>query len=93
MKTILLPLIVAGAAAVAVVAPEFENQRGKEKSKPKDSYEKSKDSSKETRKTSAGTYWTEDTRPNPNPIPVPEPGSPLVLLTLAGAALLMTRNK
>jgi hypothetical protein len=89
MKTILLPLIVAGAAAVAVVAPEFENQRGKEKSKPKDSYEKSKDSSKETRKTSAGTYWTEDTRP----VPVPEPGSPLVLLTLAGAALLMTRNK
>lgn len=91
MKTILLPLIVAGAAAVAVVAPEFENQRGKDKdkSKSKDSYEQSKDSSKETRKTSAGTYWTEDTRP----VPVPEPGSPLVLLTLAGAALLMTRNK
>lgn len=86
MKTILLPLIVAGAAAVAVVAPEFENQRGKDKSKPKDSYEKSK----ETRKTSAGTYWTEDTK---QPISVPEPDSPLVLLTLAGVALLMTRNK
>lgn len=93
MKTILLPLIVAGAAAVAVVVPELENQRGKgkDKSKPKDSYEDSKDSSKETRKTSAETYWTEDT--NPIPVTVPEPSSPLVLLTLAGAALLMTRNK
>lgn len=91
MKTILLPLIVAGAAAVAVVAPEFENQRGKgndkDKSKPKDSYENT--SRDHGRDTSAGTRWTEDTRPNP----VPEPSSPLVLLTLAGAALLMTRNK
>lgn len=86
MKTILLPLLTAGAVAVAVVAPELERQ--KDKSKPKDSYEKSKDFSKETRKTSSGTYWSEDTRP----VPAPEPSSPLVLLTLAGAALLSRRG-
>ena len=45
---------------------------------------------KETRKTPAGTYWTEDTKP---PISVPKPSSPVVVLTLAGVALLMTRNK
>ena len=73
MKTILLPLIVAGAATVAIVAPKFDNQRDKE-----------------TRKTPAGTYWTEDTKP---PISVFEPSSPVVVLTLAGAAILMTRNK
>lgn len=50
-----------------------------------------RDKSKESRKTSAGTYWTEDTVPPP--ISVPEPKSPLVVLTIAGVAILMTRNK
>ena len=85
MKTILLPLL--AAVTTAVAAPEFERQQGKDKSKPMDSYE----DSKETRKTSAGTYWTEDTRPMP--IPVPESKSPLVILTIAGVALLSRRAR
>lgn len=87
MKTIILSIIAAGAAAVAVVAPDFERQRDKDKSKdkPKESRE---ESSRETRKTTAGTYWSEDTRP----MPVPEPNSPIVILALAGAAILMRRS-
>jgi hypothetical protein len=87
MKTIILSIIAAGAAAVAVVAPELERQRGKDKSKGK-SKESREESSKETRKTTAGTYWSEDTRP----MPVPEPSSPAVILALAGAAVLMRRS-
>jgi hypothetical protein len=86
MKTILISLFTAGATAVAVIGPEFDFQnkgRGKDKDKSEST---SRDHSRDT---SAGTRWTEDTRP-PS---VPEPDSPLVLLTLAGAALLMTRNK
>jgi hypothetical protein len=91
MKTIILSIVAAGAAAVAVVAPDFERQKGKgnSKDKSKESYmDSSKESSKETRKTTAGTYWSEDTRP----MPVPEPSSPVVILALAGAAVLMRRS-
>jgi len=86
MKTIILSIIAAGATAV-VIAPEFDRQRGKDKSKDK-SKESREESSKETRKTTAGTYWSEDTRP----MPVPEPSSPIVILALAGAAVLMRRS-
>ena len=87
MKTIILSIIAAGAAAVAVVGPDFERQKGKGNSKDKPK-EPSKESSKETRKTTAGTYWSEDTRP----CSVPEPDSPTVILALAGAAVLMRRS-
>lgn len=87
MKTIILSIIAAGAAAVAIVAPDFERQKGKGNSKDK-SKESREESSKETRKTTAGTYWSEDTRP----MPVPEPSSPIVILALAGAAVLMRRS-
>ena len=87
MKTIILSIIAAGAAAVAIVAPDFERQKGKGNSKDK-SKESREESSKETRKTTAGTYWSEDTRP----MPVPEPSSPIVILVLAGAAVLMRRS-
>ena len=87
MKTIILSIVAAGAAAVAVVAPDFERQKGKGNSKDK-SKESREESSKETRKTTAGTYWSEDTRPQC----VPEPSSPIVILALAGAAVLMRRS-
>lgn len=81
MKAIILSIIAAGAAAV-VIAPEFDRQRGKDKDKPKES-------SKETKKeTSAGTRWSEDTRPQC----VPEPTAPIIILALAGAAVLMRRS-
>jgi hypothetical protein len=87
MKTIILSIIAAGAAAVAVVAPELDRQKGKGNSKDK-SKESREESSKETRKTTAGTYWSEDTRP----CSVPEPDSPIVIIALAGAAVLMRRS-